>query len=131
MITEYMIRKKFIHETIRKGMDDIQVKWRGAVGAFGVRTGELRAFADHPSPTTQISSQRHSVHYYIPLHMRFLDIRYSGRGRKGIRGQEKRNLYNKIVWPVLYQQMLPELKHGFSGEVRRTIREQLEQAMNR
>ena len=49
MITESMIRKKFIHETIRKGMDDIQVKWRGAVGAFGVRTGELRAFADHPA----------------------------------------------------------------------------------
>lgn len=127
MITEQLIRKKFVHETIKASMIQLQEAWRPAVGAFQVRTGELRAFADHPMPTVQIASSRYSVHYFLPLHLRFLDIQY--RRKKGKRGEGQRNLYNKIVWPILYKQMLPELRHGFTDEVRSQIRQRFEKAV--
>lgn len=128
MVTDSLIRKKFVHETIKEGMQKLQDAWRPAVGAFQVRSGELRRFADHPAPVTQITGGRYSVHYFIPLHLRFLDIQY--RRKKGRRGEGKRNLYNKIVWPILYKEVFPELKFGLTDEVRRTIRQQLEHAIN-
>lgn len=123
MVTESLIRKKFVHETMKEGMQTLQDAWRPAVGAFKVRSGQLRGFADNPSPMTQITNSRYSVHYFIPLHLRFLDMRF--RRKKG-----RRVLYNKIVWPILYKEVFPELKFGLTDEVRRTVRQQLEHALS-
>ena len=131
MITDSLIRKKFVHDTIREGMEKIQEAWRPATRAFGVRTGELRAFADHPRPLTRIGDGRYMMEYDIPLHMRFLDMKYGRRAKgRGARGQGQRNLYNKIVWPVLYRDIFPKLRYGFSEEVQKQIRAQLEKSMN-
>lgn len=130
MITDSLIRKKFVHETMKEGMQQLQDAWRPAVSAFQRRTGQLQAFADHPAPVTQITEGRYSVHYFIPLHLRFLDIQYRrNRKGKGRRGQGQRNLYNKLVWPIVYQRIFPELKYGLTDEVRQTIRTQLEHAL--
>lgn len=129
MITESLMRKVFVHQTIKEGMQAIQSKWKPAAGAFSVRSGELRRFTDHPMPIVQIADKKYSVHYFIPLHMRFLDIQY--RRNKGVRGEGERNLYNKIVWPVLYKEVLPNLRHGFTDEVRAQIGEQLRKAAER
>lgn len=128
MVTESLIRKKFVHETMKEARQKLQDAWRPAVGVFQVRSGQLRGFADNPAPVTQITSGRYSVHYFIPLHLRFLDIQY--RRKKGRKGEGKRNLYNKIVWPILYREVFPELKYGLTDEVRRTVRQQLEHALN-
>lgn len=126
MITDSLIRKKFVHETMKEGTEKLREAWRPAVGAFRVHSGQLRRFADNPAPMTQISSGSYSVHYFIPLHLRFLDIQYRRRsGRKG-----KMKLYNKIVWPILYKEVFPELKYGLTDEVRRQIRQQLDRALN-
>lgn len=126
MVTDSLIRKNFVHETMKEGVEKLQAAWRPAVGAFQVRSGALRRFADHPAPVTQITSGRYSVHYFIPLHLRFLDIQYRRKsGRKG-----KIKLYNKIVWPILFKEVFPELKYGLTDEVRRTVRQQLEKALN-
>lgn len=130
MITDQLIRKKFVHQTMQEGMQQLQEAWRPAVSAFQRRTGRLQAFADHPAPVTQITDGRYSVHYFIPLHLRFLDIQYSKRKGKGTRGQGSRNLYNKLVWPIIYRQVFPELKYGLTDEVRQHIRQQLQQALN-
>lgn len=134
MVTDSLIRKKFVHETIKDGMQQLQDAWRPAVSAFQRRTGRLQAFADHPSPTVQITEGRYSVHYFIPLHLRFLDIQYrknrQGRRKKtGIQGSGQRNLYNKLVWPILYKRVFPELKYGLTDEVRQQLREQLKAAL--
>ena len=128
MVTDSLIRKKFVHETMKEGVEKLQAAWRPAVGAFQVRSGALRRFADNSAPMTMITSGRYSVHYFIPLHLRFLDIQY--RRKKARRGEGKRNLYNKIVWPILYKEVFPQLKYGLTDEVRRTIRQQLEKALN-
>lgn len=128
MVTESLIRKKFVHETMKEGMQKLQDAWRPAVGAFKVRSGRLRSFANHPAPMTEITGSRYSIKYSIPLHLRFLDIQY--RRKKARRGEGKRNLYNKIVWPILYKEVFPELKYGLTNEVRYQIRQQLEKALN-
>ena len=129
MFTEGFMRKVFVHQTIKEGMQEIQSRWKPAVGAFSVRSGALRRFADHPMPIVQIADKKYSVHYFIPLHMRFLDIQY--RRNRGRRGEGGRNLYNKIVWPVLYKNVLPTLRHGFTDEVRGRIGEQLRKVAER
>lgn len=126
MVTDSLIRKKFIHETMKEGTEKLHEAWRPAVGALHVRSGQLRRFADSPVPMTQIASGSYSVHYFIPLHLRFLDIQYRRKsGRKG-----KMKLYNKVVWPILYKEVFPELKYGLTDEVRRQIRQKLDHALN-
>ena len=126
MVTESLIRKKFVHETMKEGIEKLREAWRPAVGVFQVHSGQLRRFADNPAPMKQITSSSYSVHYFIPLHLRFLDIQYRRKsGRKG-----KKKLYNKIVWPILYKEVFPELKFGLTDEVRQQIRQQLEHALN-
>jgi len=51
------------------------------------------------------------------------------RRRKGIRGSGQRNLYNKLVWPIIYKRVFPELKYGLTDEVRHQLREQLKAAL--
>lgn len=128
MVTDSLIRKKFVHETMKEGTEKLREAWRTAVAPFQVRSGQLLRFADNPNTQTQITSSSYSVHYFIPLHLRFLDIQY--RRKKGRRGEGKRNLYNKIVWPILYKEVFPELKFGLTDEVRQQIRQQLEHALN-
>lgn len=128
MVTDSLVRKKFVHDTLKEGINKIHTAWRLSVGAFQVRTGRLRRFADHPVPLTQITIDQYSILHYIPLHLRFLDIRY--RKKKGVRASGQHNLYNKIVWPILYKETFPDLRAGFNDEVRREIREQLEKSLN-
>ena len=45
---------------------------------------------------------------------------------------KRRNLalYNRVVWGVLYHETFPQLRYGFTDEVRQTIHNQLEKAVN-
>ena len=136
MVTDSLIRKKFVHETMKEGMQKLQDAWQPAVGAFKVRSGRLSRFANHPAPMTEITSSRYSISYLIPLHLRFLDMRYRRKKgmsvyeTKGVRTKDRHNLYNKTVWPILYKEVFPELKFGLTDEVRRSIRQQLQHALD-
>ena len=121
MVTESLIRKKFVLDTLRQGTQKIEGRWQQAIGSYNVQTGRLRAFGDHPVSTRRITSYSIEQTYSLPLHLRMLDIRQR-------RKKNGRNLYNKVVWPILYEEVLPELRYGFSQEVRQQIRESLEKA---
>jgi hypothetical protein len=45
---------------------------------------------------------------------------------------KRRNLalYNRVVWGVLYHETFPELRDGFTDEVRRQIRQEIEGSLN-
>ena len=124
MLTESLIRKKFVTDTLREGSVKMEQRWRTAIAPFSVRTGRLRAFGDHPAPERHIGTGYIRQTYTLPLHLRMLDIR--GRKQKGGAA-----LYNKVAWPILYKEVLPELRHGFSQEVRQQIRTQLTDALQR
>lgn len=41
------------------------------------------------------------------------------------------NLYNKLVWPILYKHLFPELRYGFTDEVRNSLHNQLSYAIEK
>ena len=63
--------------------------------------------------------------------IRFLDIYYRRGADDRISRHIRRNLalYNRVVWGVLYHETFPEIKYGFTEEVRTNIRKELEQAL--
>ena len=101
--------------------------WRPAVSVFQVRSGELQCFAQSGASSKQISDGSYELRLFIPLHLRFLDIQY--RKPKGKRTQGQSNLYNKLVWPILYKHVFPELRYGLTDEVRNSLHNQLSHAI--
>ena len=63
-------------------------------------------------------------------YLRFLDINYR-RGSDRISRHIRSNLalYNRVVWGVLYHETFPEIKYGYTQEIRSSIRQELEQAL--
>ncbi|WP_277247078.1 hypothetical protein [Prevotella pallens] len=54
------------------------------------------------------------------------------RRRDRISKFKRRNLalYNRVVWGVLYHETFPQLRYGFTDEVRKTIHDQLDKSFN-
>lgn len=122
MVTETLIRKKFVHETMTEGIQKLYESWRPAVSAFQRRTGQLYRFAYSGSADRYISEGKYEIRFFIPLHLRFLDIQYRRNKPVGRRGERQRNLYNKIVWPIFYKEIFPSLRYGLTDEVREELR---------
>ena len=85
------------------------------------------SFAQSGASSKQISDGSYELRLFIPLHLRFLDIQY--RKPKGKRAQGQSNLYNKLVWPILYKHVFPELRYGLTDEVRNSLHNQLSHAI--
>ena len=129
MITESIIRKKFVHETITEGINKIFSEQQKVFQArFNSRTGRLQSFLSSHSFDRQISDGRYSVYINMYAHLRFLDMQYR---RQDVHPRPKKaNIYNKVVWGILYREVFPELRYGFTDEVRQQLRAQLQQALN-
>ena len=65
------------------------------------------------------------------VNLRFLDMAYRQRNDR-IAKFKRRNLalYNRVVWGVLYHETFPQLRYGFTDEVRKAIRTQLQNSLN-
>ena len=120
MITESLIRKKFVHQTMTEAVNRLYAAWQPAVSVFQVRSGQLMRFALGGAATRHVSDGSYELRRFIPLHLRFLDIQY--RRPRGTKAKGKANLYNKLVWPILYKHVFPELRYGFTDEVRSQLR---------
>ena len=127
MITEQLIRKKFVHDTMTDAINRLYAAWRPAISLFQVRSGQLTRFAHGGVATRHKSDGSYELRLFVPLHLRFLDIQY--RHPKGKRAKGKSNLYNKLVWPILYKQVFPELRYGFTDEVRSELTNELKRAV--
>uniref|UniRef100_A0AB33JIU4 Uncharacterized protein n=1 Tax=Prevotella sp. GTC17262 TaxID=3236797 RepID=A0AB33JIU4_9BACT len=128
MITEHLIRKKFVHQTMTDAVSRLYAAWRPAVSAFQIRSGQLQRFAQGAA-SKHISEGAYELRFFIPLHLRFLDIQYRRHKPRGTKAKGQGNLYNKIVWPILYKHVFPELRYGFTDEVRRELRGELKRAV--
>lgn len=96
--------------------------------SFNSRTGRLLSFLSSHSFDRQISDGRYSVFIHLYTHLRFLDMQY--RRTDLDRRPKKANIYNKVVWGILFREVFPELRYGFTDEVRSQLREQLQGALN-
>lgn len=129
MITEQLIRKKFIHQTMTSAINRLYAAWRPAVSVFQIRSGELSRFASSGAAYRHISNGTYELKFFLPLHLRFLDIQYRRRKPKGKQAREHSNLYNKIVWPAIFRHVFPELKYGLTDEVREGLYRELKRAV--
>ena len=129
MVTESLIRKKFVHETMTEGINKIFSEQQKVFSVhFNSRTGRLESFLSSHQFDRQVSDSRYSVLIDMPAHLRFLDMQYR---RQDLSRKPKRvNIYNKVVWGILYHEVFPELRYGLTDEVRQQLHNQLEYALN-
>lgn len=132
MVTEELIRKEFVHQTMSAGINRIYQTQQNVVATYlQQRSGELSAHLMR-RPFTNYSDNGKEIYCVRILpYLRFLDISYregrTDRVSRHIRSQLA--LYNRVVWGVLYHDTFPELQYGFTEQIRDTIRQQLEQAV--
>lgn len=126
MITDSLIRKKFVHDTITAGINAIYDRQAEAIDRhLHPQSGRLRDYALRRTINRRISDGSYTAELPIPLHLRLQDIRLN-------RGKSKKKrvpLYNRVAWPIIYRDIIPELRYGFTQEVRDQLRDRLSKAM--
>ena len=131
MVTDSLVRKKFVHDTLQKGLLKIYATQESVVRSnYQLRSRRLITLLSKHSFESSITSDSHTIFVRILPYLRFLDRAYRRRDR--ISKCKRRNLalYNRVVWGVLYHETFPQLRYGFTDEVRKTIHDQLEKSLN-
>lgn len=128
MLTESLIRKKFVATTMAEGMDTIFSRQQQVAQMLGTQSGRLRQWARDRHYTTHITETSRSISVPLMPYVRFLDMQYrTRRDRIGKFLRKQLALYNRTVWGILYRQVFPQLRYGFTDEIRQQFREELEE----
>ena len=131
MITDQLIRNKFIADVMSQGINKIYETQENVVRTYlNTRSGVLVAHLQRRPFTSQGTDNNQVYYMRIFPYLRFLDINYR-RGSDRISRHIRSNLalYNRVVWGVLYHETFPEIKYGYTQEIRSSIRQELEQAL--
>ena len=131
MITDQLIRNKFIADVMSQGINKIYETQENVVRTYlNTRSGDLVAHLQRRPFTSQGTDNNQVYYMRIFPYLRFLDINYR-RGSDRISRHIRSNLaiYNSVVWGVLYHETFPEIKYGYTQEIRSSIRQELEQAL--
>lgn len=131
MITDQLIRNKFIADGMSQGINKIYETQENVVRTYlNTRSGDLVAHLQRRPFTSQGTDNNQVYYMRIFPYLRFLDINYR-RGSDRISRHIRSNLalYNRVVWGVLYHETFPEIKYGYTQEIRSSIRQELEQAL--
>lgn len=131
MITDQLIRKRFVHDAISQGINKIYETQEHVVRTYlNTRSGNLLSHLQRRPFVSQESDSKQVYFIRIFPYLRFLDINYR-RGSDRISRHIRSNLaiYNRVVWGVLYHETFPEIQYGFTQEVRNSIHQELENAL--
>lgn len=132
MVTDSLVRKKFVHDTLHQGIFKIYATQESVVRSnYQIRSGRLLTSLSKHSSNTSISGESYTIFVRILPYLRFLDMAYRLRNDR-IAKHKRRHLalYNRVVWGVLYHETFPQLRFGFTDEVRRNIHDQLQRSFN-
>ena len=134
MITDSLIKKKFIHQSLQRGMEQIYAaQEKVIIGELDTRTGQLRQWALRRQYDMRISSSGdNTINVRFYPYLRFIDMMY--RGRKDRVSKYKRSkiaVYNRIIYGILYRRTFPAIRFGFTDEVREGIKKNLEKTFNK
>jgi len=134
MITEYLIRKKFIHDTIKEDIDQIYATQENTVRTyFKNGTGDLAGFLSKKPIESHLDASEGYEMFYMRVfsYLRFLDIAYR-RGNDRISKHVRKNLalYNRVIWGVLFHETFPKLRYGFTDEIRKSIHDDISQSLS-
>ena len=127
MVTDSLIKKNFV-----SGILKIYATQESVVRSnYQLRTGKLLTSLSKHSFESKLTGGSQTLFIKILPYLRFLDMAYRLRNDR-IAKHKRKNLalYNRVVWGVLYHETFPQLRYGFTDEVRKAIREQLEHSLN-
>lgn len=130
MITDQLIRQRFIHDVMCQGINQIYETQENVVRIYlNTRSGNLLAHLQKRPFNSTVSDTKQVYFMRIFPYLRFLDINYR-RGSDRISRHIRRNLalYNRVVWGVLYHETFPEIQYGFTQDIKNSIGKELEAA---
>ena len=136
MITEQFVKDEFVAEVLRRDIGIIyKTQEEVAQRYFKVRTGTLRNELSRHDFSLQSSNGQFTIYLRVLPDLRFLDMQYrlpySGLSSKRAKKQRaKYAIYNRVVWGVLYNETFPDIRAGFTNEVRAAWRKQMEEALS-
>lgn len=132
MITDELIKKEFITRTMRAGIEQIYSTQQAVIDKYlSERTGELKKFIMRRPFSEQSNGMNVTYYMRILPYIRLLDIHYRQRNDRIAKAKHSHlALYNRVVWGVLYRESFPELRYGLSEDVRKAIKDELEQALS-
>ena len=123
MVTDQLIKKTFIHNVVSVGFQKIrQIQQEVISENLNVISGNLLK-SIQKSPVEIEGTERQVYYMGVLPYMRFLDIRFL----QDLRIRRKLSIYNRVIWGVLYGEVLPNLRYGFTQDIRKYITRQLQE----
>ncbi len=86
---------------------------------IGERSGRLRESLRNPKYTVAGVDGKFQAQAYIPLHMRFLDMKSLGNWM----------IYNRQVWGILYRNTMIDIKYRYGDQIRDRVGDALRNAL--
>lgn len=131
MITEEIIRKEFVHQTISYGIRKIySIQEEVISSTLKSVSGDLLSWVRNRRFDFDDKDARSAYYISVLPYLRFLDISYRRNPDRISRHiRSKLALYNRAVWGVLYGETFPALKYGYRDNIRQYMRERLENAL--
>lgn len=122
MITDQLIKTTFIHNVVSNGFKEIKRIQQEVISEnLNVISGDLLKSVQK-NPLSFIGTERQVYYMTVLPYMRFLDIHF----RQDIQ-RRKISIYNRVIWGVLYGEVLPALRYGFTQDIRKYITRQLQE----
>lgn len=123
MVTDQLIKKTFIHNVVSVGFQKIrQIQQEVISENLNVVSGNLLR-SIQKEPVGIIETERQVYYMSVLPYMRFLDIYF----RENIILRRNLSIYNRVVWGVIYGEVLPNLRYGFTQDIRKYITRQLQE----
>lgn len=122
MITDQLIKKTFIHNVVSNGFKEIKRIQQEVISEnLNIISGDLLKSVQK-NPLSLIGTERQVYYMTVLPYMRFLDIHF----RQDMQ-RRKISIYNRVIWGVLYGEVLPALRYGFTQDIRKYITRQLQE----
>ena len=125
MVTNELIKSEFISSILSRDVKRIYRTQANVVNSLNVRTGKLSDYISRRPFTISGPALNKRLYFPVLSYLRFLDIHYSNPDTA-----LRRNLalYNRVIWGVIYNETYPDIRFGFTSQLREIMRRDLELA---
>lgn len=125
MVTDELVSSTFINSIVKRDINLIYKTQENVIRQNFPNAGNLANYLAQ-RPFRHLGTDTKPIYFMrIFSYLRFLDIKYSGRSQMEFR--RSLSIYNRVIWGVLYNETLQDLRYGFTRQVKQYIREELEQ----
>lgn len=131
MVTDEIVRREFIHQTISAGIKKIYAIQSEVINTeLNQVTGELSQWVKQAPFSHENTGGNNTYYIRIPPYLRFLEIATRKRSDRITKyRRSKLSLYNRVVWRVFYRDTFPRIRYEYSTQVRNYIHSCLNNAI--